>query len=114
MEVRYINGLIMPNVQRVLVIICILFSVEVSALSDQQSTVDDIRFSVDAKGEARVTVDFTNPDIDIDITQHNNQIVVVLSDSDLSEDLDKRLDVSDFATPVRYVDARQKGSQVLV
>ena len=114
MEVRYINGLIMPNVQRVLVIICILFSVEVSALSDQQSTVDDIRFSVDAKGEARITVDFTNPDIDIDITQHNNQIVVVLSDSDLSEDLDKRLDVSDFATPVRYVDARQKGSQVLV
>ena len=30
------------------------------------------------------------------------------------EGLDKRLDVSDFATPVRYIDAQQKGSKVVV
>ena len=114
MEVRYLKGLTMQNVQRVLLMICVLFSAAVPALSDQRATVEDIRFSVDAKGEAKLTVDFTNPDIDIDITQLNNQIVVVLSDSDLSEGLDKRLDVSDFATPVRYIDAQQKGSKVVV
>ena len=114
MEVRYLRGLTMQNVQRVLLMICLLFSAAVPALSDQRATVEDIRFSVDAKGEAKLTVDFTNPDIDIDITQLNNQIVVVLSDSDLSEGLDKRLDVSDFATPVRYIDAQQKGSKVVV
>jgi type IV pilus assembly protein PilQ len=114
MEVRYLKGLTMQNVQTVLLMICVLFSTAVPALSDQRATVEDIRFSVDAKGEAKLTVDFTNPDIDIDITQLNNQIVVVLSDSDLSEGLDKRLDVSDFATPVRYIDAQQKGSKVVV
>ena len=114
MEVRYLRGLTMQNVRRVLLMICLLFSAAVPALSDQRATVEDIRFSVDAKGEAKLTVDFTNPDIDIDITQLNNQIVVVLSDSDLREGLDKRLDVSDFATPVRYIDAQQKGSKVVV
>ena len=65
MEVRYLKGLTMQNVQRVLLMICVLFSAAVPALSDQRATVEDIRFSVDAKGEAKLTVDFTNPDIDI-------------------------------------------------
>ena len=40
--------------------------------------------------------------------------MVVLSDSDLSKELDKRLDVSEFATPLKYIDAQQQESKVVV
>ena len=43
MEVRYLRGLTMQNVQTVLLMICVLFSTAVPALSDQRATVEDIR-----------------------------------------------------------------------
>ena len=69
---------------------------------------------MDAKGEARITVSFTSPTVVIDITEINNRILVVLKNTELSSDLDKRLDVSDFATPIKYIDTQQKGSQVRI
>ena len=114
MEVRYLQGLTVQNVKKILLIIFVIFNAAVPALADQRATVEDIDFTVDAKGEARVTIGFTNSEVDIDIAQINNQIMVVLSDSDLSKELDKRLDVSEFATPLKYIDAQQQESKVVV
>ena len=114
MEVRYLQGLTVQNVKKILLIIFVIFNAAVPALADQRAIVEDIDFTVDAKGEARVTIGFTNSEVDIDIAQINNQIMVVLSDSDLSKELDKRLDVSEFATPLKYIDAQQQESKVVV
>ncbi|MFQ3257179.1 MAG: type IV pilus assembly protein PilQ, partial [Porticoccaceae bacterium] len=83
-------------------------------LSNEQSKVEGVEFGVDGKGHARITVSLTSLPVDIDITEINNRIVVVLKNSELSSDLDRRLDVSDFATPVKYIDTQQKASHVVM
>ena len=114
METRFIKGLVMRNVKTIILIFSGLLSAATFALSNQESIVEGVDFSVDAKGEARLTVSFTSPEVAIDITEMNNRILVVLKNTELSSDLDKRLDVSDFATPVKYIDTQQKGSQVMI
>ena len=84
------------------------------ALANQQSIVESIDFSRDGKGQAKITVSLTSPTAAIDITENGNRIVVALNNSKLSSDLDRRLDVSDFATPVKYIDTRQKDTQVVM
>ena len=91
-----------------------LFSVATPVLSNEQSEVEDVEFRVDGKGHARITVSLTSLPEAIDITEINNRIVVVLKNSELSSDLDRRLDVSDFATPVKYIDTQQKASHVVM
>ncbi len=114
METRFIKGLMMRDVKIMVLIFGGLLSAATFALSNQESIVEAVDFSVDAKGEARITVSFTSPEVAIDITEINNRILVVLNNTELSSDLDKRLDVSDFATPIKYIDTQQKGSQVRI
>ena len=114
METRFIKGLMMRDVKIMVLIFGGLLSAATFALSNQESIVEAVDFSVDAKGEARITVSFTSPAVAIDITEINNRILVVLNNTELSSDLDKRLDVSDFATPIKYIDTQQKGSQVRI
>ena len=114
MEARFIKGLMMRGVKIIVLILGGLLSAATFALSNQESIVEAVDFSVDAKGEARITVSFTSPEVAIDITEINNRILVVLNNTELSSDLDKRLDVSDFATPIKYIDTQQKGSQVRI
>jgi type IV pilus assembly protein PilQ len=92
----------------------LLFSIATPVLSNEQSKVEGVEFGVDGKGHARITVSLTSLPVDIDITEINNRIVVVLKNSELSSDLDRRLDVSDFATPVKYIDTQQKASHVVM
>ena len=114
METRFIKGLMMRDVKIMVLIFGGLLSAATFALSNQESIVEAVDFSVDAKGEARITVSFTSSEVAIDITEINNRILVVLNNTELSSDLDKRLDVSDFATPIKYIDTQQKGSQVRI
>ena len=104
----------MRGVKIIVLILGGLLSAATFALSNQESIVEAVDFSVDAKGEARITVSFTSPAVAIDITEINNRILVVLNNTELPSDLDKRLDVSDFATPIKYIDTQQKGSQVRI
>ena len=92
----------------------LLFSIATPVLSNEQSKVEGVEFGVDGKGHARITVSLTSLPEDIDITEINNRIVVVLKNLELSSDLDRRLDVSDFATPVKYIDTQQKASHVVM
>ena len=114
METRFIKGLMMRDVKIMVLIFSGLLSSATLALSNQESTVEGVDFSVDAKGEARITVSFTSPTVAIDITEINNRILVVLKNTELLSGLDKRLDVSDFTTPITYIDTQQKGSQVRI
>ena len=114
MKIRFIKGLMMRDFKIMLLTFSFLFSVATPVLSNEQSEVEDVEFRVDGKGHARITVSLTSLPEDIDITEINNRIVVVLKNSELSSDLDRRLDVSDFATPVKYIDTQQKASHVVM
>ena len=91
-----------------------LFSLATPVLANQQSVVESVDFSSNGDGQAKITVSLTSPTVGIDITEIGNRIVVALNNTALSSDQDRRLDVSDFATPVEYIDTQQKDTQVVM
>lgn len=70
----------------------------------------DFRRGVDNSG--RVIVDLANNQVGVDIQQQGNKLVVDFMKTSLPEGLRRRLDVSDFGTPVQIVSAVQNGDRV--
>jgi len=70
---------------------------------------DDINFRRGEDGEGRVVLDLSSPDVPVNIQREGGDVVVELQGTRIPERLRKRLDVLDFATPVKYVDVMQRG-----
>jgi type IV pilus assembly protein PilQ len=83
-----------------------------SQLGSTRHTVSNIDFARGKNGEGRVTVDLSDNATGIDIRQQGGKILVDFIDSDLPENLQRRLNVTNFATPVLNVDAVQNGKNV--
>lgn len=64
----------------------------------------------------RILVDLSDPSIPIDIRQEGNRIIVNFSSASLPESSARRLDVTDFATPVQSVDtsAQAAGARMII
>ena len=74
------------------------------------ASIEDIDFRRGAAGEAQIIVALSDPDTPINIQERGNQIVIDFIDTALPENLDRRLDVIDFATPVREIDTSRYGN----
>jgi len=72
----------------------------------------NIDFRRTQKGGGSVIVNLSDPSIAIDLIDRGSEIVVDFQSTNLARDLEKRLDVTDFATPVRAVDLFQNGDNV--
>lgn len=68
-------------------------------------SVDQIDFHRGPQGEARVTVTLSDPAIGVDINEQAGQIILDFLDTSIPPQLQRRLDVVDFATPVHTIDA---------
>jgi hypothetical protein len=73
------------------------------------NSIRDISFRRGKDGEGRITVDLTDANAGIDIKQQGSNLVVDFAKVTLPEALRKRLDVTDFATPVLTVTTVEKG-----
>lgn len=82
------------------------------ASSSEQNTVSDIDFRRGGDGEARLIVTFEQEGVAMDVRRELPDLVVELSDVNLPEKLNRRLDVVDFATPVTFIDSEQTGDDV--
>lgn len=69
----------------------------------------DISFRRGKDAEGRVTVDLSETNTGIDIRQQGASLVVDFAKTSLPNHLRKRLDVTDFATPVTAIVATQQG-----
>ena len=69
-----------------------------------------IDFRRGAENEGRVVVDLSDPNTNVDIRQQGNSVIVDFQNTTLPDSLKRRLDVSDFATPVAQVTASQQGN----
>ena len=69
-----------------------------------------IDFRRGADSEGRVVVDLSDPNTNVDIRQQGNTVVVDFLNTTLPDTLKRRLDVSDFATPVSQISASQQGN----
>jgi len=78
------------------------------------SAVESIDFRRGEKGEGRLLVNLSNPNVDVDSSSEGKSIFLRFSETSLPEKLQLKYDVSDFATPVQWVKAvDQDGSAVI-
>jgi type IV pilus assembly protein PilQ len=61
-------------------------------------------------GEAQIVVDLSNPNVGINIQEQGDKLLVDFVDTALPGELDRKLDVTDFATPAKEVDTFRHGN----
>ena len=78
--------------------------------SSVANSIRDIAFRRGKDGEARIVVDISDPNAGIDIRQQGQSLLVDFIKVNVPEALRKKLDVTDFATPVVSVTTAQQGA----
>jgi len=78
----------------------------------QQLPLKDIDFRRGADGAGRVIVELPNNQVGVDIRQQGTGLVLEFLKSSVPDSLRKRLDVTDFGTPVQTVTTVQAGDRV--
>lgn len=72
----------------------------------------DVDFKLGTENTGRVVVDLANNQVGVDIRQQGGNLVVEFTKSTLPEGLRRRLDVTDFGTPVQTITTQQAGDRV--
>ncbi len=87
-----------------------------SAASQQPSAITNVDFRRSAQGAAIIGIELTDPNIDVDVRLQGTQIIADFRGASLTRDQQRRLDVTDFATPVTLVDASNTpgGAQIAI
>jgi len=80
--------------------------------SAQPHSVRDIDFRRGASNEGRVVTDLSDTSVGIDIRKQGKDIVVDIGGTSLPANLERKLDVTDFGTPVQTVDTFRHGQGV--
>ncbi|HEX5046962.1 MAG TPA: type IV pilus secretin PilQ, partial [Gammaproteobacteria bacterium] len=75
------------------------------AAAPGERAIRNVDFRRGPDGSGQVIVDLSDPRTTVDVRQEGGRIVVEFQDTTLPQELLKRLDVTDFATPVYTVDA---------
>ena len=73
---------------------------------------ENIDFRRGENGEGRVIVDLSDPAIPVDMRFRGGRVVVNFIDAQLPAELNRRLDVIDFATPVKEIDTAANDNNV--
>ncbi len=74
------------------------------------SEVTNIDFRRGGIGEGNVLVELNNANAPVDVQQQGTKIIVRFLGTKLPERLRRRLDVNDFATPIKTIDAYNEGN----
>ena len=74
--------------------------------------ISNIDFRRGEDGQGRVIVSLSDPSIPVDMRQEGGKILVDFYRTQLPAELERRLDVLDFATPVKTIDTYSKGDAV--
>ena len=78
------------------------------------TNIKNIDFRRGEKGEGRIILDLADPNTPIDLKTRGEQITVTIANSAISSELERRLDVIDFGTPVKTIDAFNQNGNVKI
>ena len=78
------------------------------------SSVMNVDFRRGDQNDGQVQILLSNPKAGVDIQQQGKKIIVTLEGTVLPENMRRRLDVVDFATPVKYIDANMEGTDTVI
>ncbi len=82
------------------------------AAQEAGQRLEEIDFRRGEGGEGRVIVTLSDPSTIVDMRSEGGQVVLDFLDASLPETLERRLDVTDFATPVKSIDTFSQANRV--
>lgn len=82
------------------------------AKTAETRSIRDLNFRRGKGGEGLITVELSDADIGIDVRQQGANLIVDFQKVQMAQELRRRLDVTDFATPVTSVGATRQGENV--
>jgi len=89
-----------------------IFTDQQEIYAEDASLVKDIDFRRTADGAGRVIIDLAHERMGVNMQQQGASLVLKIQDAVLPEGLRRRLDVSDFGTPVQLISTSQQGEYV--
>ena len=84
-----------------------------SVASSSYPHIEEVDFQRGELGEGRVIVKLSDPGVGVDVSTFGGKIRIEFSSTHISESLQRRLDVTDFATPVLIVDSLPEGDNTV-
>ncbi len=89
-------------------------SVVTPKFSDTDATIENIDFRRGEAGEGRVIINLSDPSVGIDVQEVAGGIKINFLNAALPKELQRKLDVIDFSTPVSYVSASMEGNNTVL
>ncbi len=80
--------------------------------SKRKHQIKAIDFRRDDSGSGRVIVDLSDSELGMTIDKRNRDIVIEYIDTGVAKQLQRKLDVTDFGTPIDTITTKQKGKNV--
>ena len=77
--------------------------------TNQDHAISNVDFARGKNGEGRIIVDLSDPNTGINIKQKGKLLIVDFVNTDVPAELQRRLNVINFNTPVLYVDTMKQG-----
>ncbi|BAW81136.1 type IV pilus secretin PilQ subfamily [Candidatus Nitrosoglobus terrae] len=90
------------------------FSKSGTVANAKRHLLKNIDFRRGENGEGQVVISLSDTQIPVDIREENSQIIVDFNNTTLPRDLERRLDVLDFATPIKFIDAAAEGQNTRI
>lgn len=81
-------------------------------LGDQRHSIENVDFLRGQNGEGRVMIDLSDAAAGINIREQGKKILVDFVNTDIDSALERRLNVTNFNTPVLYIDTLKQGKDV--
>ena len=78
-------------------------------VTSQEHAISNVDFARGKNGEGRIIVDLSDPNTGINIKQKGKLLIVDFVNTDVPAELQRRLNVINFNTPVLYVDTMKQG-----
>lgn len=78
------------------------------------NVINDIDFRRGEVGEGKIIIKLGSPNVKIDVEEVSSGVAIKFLDSKLPEELRRKLDVVDFATPVTMISAKQEANGALI
>lgn len=76
----------------------------------QNPAINNVDFRRTPEGAARILVELGGENVIADLRSEGQSVIIDLQDVDVPESLRQKLDVTDFATPVRSIETTQRGN----
>ncbi|MFV0276177.1 MAG: type IV pilus secretin PilQ, partial [Parahaliea sp.] len=87
---------------------------KVEKVAKVESEITDLQFRRSAAGEGRLTLQLSNPHVDVNVFSESGDIKVQFLGTNVPDRLVRRYDVTDFATPVERVEVKtnERGAEL--